>query len=341
MRHFGLSMVVAIVCLVAAFFWGGPQAAAIAGILGVLEVSLSFDNAVVNASVLRGWNTLWRALFLTIGILVAVFGMRLLFPLLIVSQTSDMSIIDAWNLALHDPKVYSEHLVAHHAEVAAFGGVFLLLVFLNFLIDEDKDTHWLGWVEEKIAAMHKLDTVALLISVLVLLGAVSYLAPEGRQLPVLLAGVWGIATYVGVNVLSGLLSGDGDEGDGMKAIMRGGIGGFVYLEVLDASFSFDGVIGAFAVTNDIIIIMLGLAIGAMFVRSLTVYFVEKGTLEQFIYLEHGAHYAIGVLALIMFLGMRYYVPEIATALLGAFLIVLAVISSVRFRRKYPESPAAK
>jgi uncharacterized protein len=339
MRHFGLSMVVAIVCLGAAYMWGGPQAAAIAAILGVLEVSLSFDNAVVNASVLRGWNKFWRGLFLTVGILVAVFGMRLLFPLLIVSQTSDMSIVDAWNLALHDPKVYSEHLTAHHAEVAAFGGVFLLLVLLNFLIDDEKDTHWLGWVEEKVAAMHKLDMVSLLIALGVLLAAVSYLAPAESKLPVLLAGVWGIMTYVGVNVLGGLLSGDGD-GDGMKAIMRGGIGGFVYLEVLDASFSFDGVIGAFAITNDIIIIMLGLAIGAMFVRSLTVYLVEKGTLDQFIYLEHGAHYAIGVLALIMFLGMRYHVPEIVTALLGVMLIVAAVASSIAYRRRHPEALAA-
>lgn len=81
--------------------------------------------------------------------------------------------------------------------------------------------------------------------------------------------------------------------------MKGGIIGFLYLEVLDASFSFDGVIGAFAITNDVIVIMLGLAIGAMFVRSMTIFLVDKGTLDEFVYLEHGAHYAIGALAIIM------------------------------------------
>lgn len=334
MRHFGLSMAIAVVCLVLAYMWGGAKAAAIAAILGVLEVSLSFDNAVVNASVLSGWNKFWKTLFLTVGILVAVFGMRLLFPLLIVSLTADMSIVEAWNLGLRNPEEYSKHLTAHHAEVAAFGGVFLLLVFLNFMIDEDKDTHWLGWVEEKIAAMHKLDTMAILIAMLVLLVSVTYLIPPANQLAVLLAGVWGIVVYVGVNVLSGLLS--ADEADGAKAIMRGGIGGFIYLEVLDASFSFDGVIGAFAITNDIVIIMLGLAIGAMFIRSFTVYLVEKGTLEQFVFLEHGAHYAIGVLAVIMFVGMKYHVPELVTALIGVALIGLSVLSSILHRKKNPE-----
>lgn len=335
MRHFGLSMVIAVACLVLAYAWGGPKAAAIAAILGVLEVSLSFDNAVVNASVLKGWNRLWKTLFLTIGILVAVFGMRLLFPLLIVSQTADMSIVDAWNMALNNPAEYSLHLTAHHAEVSAFGGMFLLLVFLNFVIDEEKDLHWLGWVEERVAAMHKLDAVAILIALGALLAAVTYLVPPPRQLAVLLAGVWGIVAYVGVNVVSGLL-GAGGEGN---AIMKGGIGGFLYLEVLDASFSFDGVIGAFAITNDVVIIMLGLAIGAMFVRSLTVYLVEKGTLEQFVFLEHGAHYAIGVLALIMLVGMKHHIPELATALLGVAFIVVSVWSSIQYRKKNPELAA--
>src|SRR5207245_6010504 len=74
---------------------------------------------------------------------------------------------------------------------------------------------------------------------------------------------------------------------------------FLYLEVLDASFSFDGVVGAFAITSDPIIIAIGLGIGAMFIRSLTVYLVKKGTLAEYVYLEHGALYAIGALAILL------------------------------------------
>ncbi|MFO0005646.1 MAG: DUF475 domain-containing protein, partial [bacterium] len=97
---------------------------------------------------------------------------------------------------------------------------------------------------------------------------------------------------------------------------RSGIAAFLYLEVLDASFSFDGVIGAFAITRDVVIIMLGLAIGAMFVRSMTVYLVNKGTLDRFVFLEHGAHYAIGVLAVIMLIGTVQHVPEVLTGFIG-------------------------
>jgi len=116
-------------------------------------------------------------------------------------------------------------------------------------------------------------------------------------------------------------------------VKRGGIGGFLYLEVLDASFSFDGVIGAFAITSDVVIIMLGLAIGAMFVRSMTVFLVHKGTLDEFVYLEHGAHYAIGILAVIMLASMKFHIPEIFTGLIGVAFILASLWSSVQHRKK--------
>ncbi len=92
---------------------------------------------------------------------------------------------------------------------------------------------------------------------------------------------------------------------------------FLYLEVLDASFSFDGVIGAFAITNDIVLMALGLGIGAMYVRSLTVYLVRQGTLDDYVYLEHGAHYAIGALAVILMVTIQYQINEVITGLVGS------------------------
>lgn len=336
MQNFGLSFAVTALCLGAAAFWGahngGLQGALsavwIAAILGVLEVSLSFDNAVVNASVLRNWNAFWQKLFLTVGILVAVFGMRLLFPLLIVSQTTDLGLAEVWSLALNQPDDYSRHLMDHHAEVSAFGGTFLLLVFLNFLLDQKKETHWFNWFEVRASKLGAVNAAAVLI-VLVLLIAASGLAPGPQQLPVLLAGLWGIITYLGVDVIGNLLEAEDDAENAAEIVKRGSIAGFLYLEVLDASFSFDGVIGAFAVTKDVVLIMLGLAIGAMFVRSLTVYLVRKGTLDEFIYLEHGAHYAIGALGCLMLLSMQVHIPETLTALIGVIFIGLALFSSTR------------
>ncbi|MDM1292524.1 MULTISPECIES: DUF475 domain-containing protein [Acinetobacter] len=356
MKHFRFSIIFTVICLAISAYWGythGVNAGistmlktlAITAILAVMEVSLSFDNAVVNASVLRNWDHFWRTIFLTVGILIAVFGMRLVFPLLIVGVTADMGMIEVAKLALNDPAAYSAKLMAHHAEIAAFGGAFLLLVFLNFLFDDEKDTHWFHWLENKLtdlASVPAMSVFLTLIAILVMAAAV----PDQSRLIVVMAGIWGIVVYVGVQVIGHLLEGKDDEDEEESEstpsntksnIVKAGIGGFLYLEVLDASFSFDGVIGAFAITSDVVIIMLGLAIGAMFVRSMTIYLVEKGTLEAYIYLEHGAHYAIGALALIMLAsGTGVHVPELVTGLIGIVLIVWAVMSSIAYSKRNAE-----
>jgi hypothetical protein len=103
--------------------------------------------------------------------------------------------------------------------------------------------------------------------------------------------------------------------------------------VLDASFSFDGVIGAFAITKDVVIIMLGLGVGALFVRSITIYLVRQGTLSAYRYLDHGAHYAVGALATIMVISMHFHVPELITGLIGILFISAGVWSSVRHNKR--------
>jgi hypothetical protein len=345
MRHFKLSFAATIVLMALAGWWGYSHGGApgllralwITAVLSVLEVSLSFDNAVVNATVLRNWNPFWQQLFLTAGIVVAVFGMRLLFPLVIVAVATGLSLLDVWQMAVNTPAEYARHLAERGAEVAVFGGAFLLLVFLNFLFDDEKELHWLGWIEEKIGK-YGTGGLAVLLALLAVFAAMR-LMPAGRELAVLVAGVVGVAVYVGVDWISNLLEEEEHDPAIGQMISRGSIGAFLYLEVLDASFSFDGVIGAFAISNDVVIIMLGLAIGAMFVRSLTVFLVRRGTLEQFVFLEHGAHYAIGILALIMFLSVQYEIPEWFTGLSGVLFILVSLWSSVRYRKRIERESA--
>ena len=353
MRHFRLSIAVTAFLMLLAAWWGYRHDGAaglldavwLAAVLGVMEVSLSFDNAVVNASILRHWDPYWQKLFLTVGILVAVFGMRLLFPLLIVALATGMGLLEVWRMATTTPDVYSQHLANAHVQVAAFGGAFLLLVFLNFLFDEEKELHWLGWMEKKVG-QHGTASLAVLLALGALFGCVA-LVETADKFGVLSGGVIGVAVYLAVGWISTLLEEeeeeDDDEDDTTEAgvapivagVARGSMAGFLYLEVLDASFSFDGVIGAFAITSDIVVIMLGLAIGALFVRSLTVFLVHKGTLDDYVYLEHGAHYAIGILALIMLASVRYHIPEWLTGLSGLVFIGISLWSSVRHRQRHP------
>lgn len=344
MKYFKFSFIVTIFGLITAAFLGFQQGGIsialnmmlLVTILAIMEVSLSFDNAIVNASILKTWNDYWKKLFLTLGILVAVFGMRLLFPLVIVSQTADLSLIEVWNLALSNPDEYSNKLVSHHAEISAFGGIFLLLVFLNFIFDESKKVHWLGIVEEKLGLLGKIKAISIFISILNLLLCLSFVTEENKFI-VLVAGLWGVIVYIGVDIVSSVLEKEENDSTISNIVRQGSIGGFLYLEVLDASFSFDGVIGAFAITKDIVVIMIGLGIGAMFVRSLTIYLVEKETLNKYIYLEHGAHYAIGILALIMLLSMSFHIPEIITGLIGVGFIMLSLWSSIKYNKKLKDN----
>jgi len=336
MRAFRWSFVVTALCLVAAFFWGRQHemgaltAVWLCLVLGILEVSLSFDNAVVNASVLKDMDEFWRKMFLTVGILIAVFGMRLVFPIVIVAAATDQGVIPVIDLALTQPDEYSKALTDNYPAIASFGGIFLLLVFFNFLFDPERELHWLGAVERKLARAGKMDYLAVVLA-LIALFSTQWFLPEALHLSVLTAGMAGIILYILVDALDSIFEPEPSE-SGIGPAKRAGIAAFMYLEVLDASFSFDGVIGAFAITRDVVIIMLGLAIGAMFVRSMTVYLVHKGTLDEYVYLEHGAHYAIGVLGVIMFVGIVAHVPEVLTGLIGVAFIVASLYSSIRHKR---------
>jgi len=331
MQHFRLSIIVTVICLAAAFYWAGVIGAFIAIILGVLEVSLSFDNAVVNASVLKRMDERWQRYFLTWGILIAVFGMRLVFPIAIVSAATDIGFLGVADMALRDPATYSQHLTESHVQIAAFGGMFLLMVFFSFIFDESKELHWLGKIEEKMSDFGKLESIEIILALGLLLAAQKWL-PEAMRLEALVAGVAGVILFVIVDSLDALFE-DEEEGEQLAAaVKKAGMMSFLYLEVLDASFSFDGVIGAFAITQDVVVIMLGLAIGAMFVRSLTVYLVRQGTLDEYVFLEHGAHYAIGALAGIMLVSINRHIPEVITGLVGAAFIGLSVLSSIRYKK---------
>jgi len=144
---------------------------------------------------------------------------------------------------------------------------------------------------------------------------------------VLTAGLIGLILFIIMEGVAGSLSIESED------IAKAGLTLFIYLNILDSAFSLDGVIGAFALTTNLIIIMIGLGIGAYFVRSLTVYFVRQNTLAELRYLEHGAHWAIFGLSLAMLANLIVHVPEVVTGLIGLAFVVLACISSRRAKKE--------
>lgn len=333
MRYFRSSFIFTFFCLAAGAWLGWSATGTLIGtlgvlwiiaVLGVLETSLSFDNAVVNATVLEDMAPVWRKRFLTWGIAIAVFGMRIVFPLAIVAIAAKLDPISALTLAIDNPAEYERILTDAHIGIAGFGGAFLAMVGLTFFLDGDKETHWIGFIERPCAGLSGVAAAPLALSLLALLG-IAQLLPADEVITFLTAGIFGLIAFVAVDSIGDLIGG-GD--DAAAKVARAGIGGFMYLELLDASFSFDGVIGAFALSNNLFIIALGLGIGAMFVRSMTVMLVEKGTLAEYRFLEHGAFYAIVALAAIMLLSARFEIPETITGLIGAGFIGIAFLASI-------------
>ena len=305
----------------------------IGGVLSVLEISLSFDNAIVNANKLQYMTEVWQRRFLTWGILIAVFGMRIIFPLAIVAVAAQISPWAAVELAIAEPSEYERIIGDAHLSISAFGGTFLMMVGLTYFVDAKKEVHWIHSIEtclQKGASFRGLEIVFVLITIV----SFAWMLPEAMASTFLMSALLGLLTFLGVDMLGDLLDVE-DETVGTMA--RGGLGAFLYLEVLDASFSFDGVIGAFALTTNLLLIAIGLGVGAMYVRAMTIMLVEKGTLTEFRYLEHGAFYSILVLSVIMFTQSLAHVPEVITGLMSAGLIGIAVWSSVLYNRKRTES----
>ena len=301
LRYYKFSLVFTAICFGLGLWYGIASTGTLAGvlqimwiifILSILEVSLSFDNAVVNASILKEMDEKWQQRFLVWGIAIAVFGTRIVFP--------------------------------------------LAMVGLKFFFDADKEVHWIGVVERnlsKVAVLPAIEIGALLI----VLWVISLQLPADEALTFLTAGVLGLVTYILVDALGEYLNmREETRKNAAGEVMRSGLGGFLYLEVLDASFSFDGVIGAFALSNNMVIIALGLSIGAMFVRSMTIHLVRKGTLSEYRFLEHGAFWAIIVLGAIMLTSAVLHIPETITGLIGGGLIGLSFWWSLRHNRQEAE-----
>ncbi|KPP89370.1 DUF475 domain-containing protein [Erythrobacter sp. HL-111] len=348
LRYYTFSLVFTAACFAGAAYYGWVSSGTLGGmlsvlwiviVLSVLEVSLSFDNAVVNATVLREMDPVWQQRFLTIGILIAVFGMRIVFPIAIVSIAANIGPWAAVELSLGNPQEYERIVSEAHIGIAGFGGAFLAMVGLSFFFDADKEVHWIGALERGINRFSTLPAVEIGLVLGILYGVSTLLSAE-ESLTFLTAGVLGLLTYIAVNALGEWIEQREQAKKASGELVRSGLGGFLYLEVLDASFSFDGVIGAFALSNNMIVIAIGLSVGAMFVRSMTVHLVRAGTLAQYRYLEHGAFWAIIVLGAIMLLSARWHIPETITGLVGAVLIGLSLYWSIRHNRAETRAEAS-
>lgn len=325
-RIFAFSVIASIAIIAAVIYGVGWSALFITLVLVVIEITFSFENAIINAKILQRMSKFWQNIFLTIGILIAIFGMRIIFPIAIVAITAGLPWSEVLDLALNDPEAYSKELDVATPSITAFGGAFLLMLATSFFFDKRRGVHWFGFIEEPMQRFgYRWVPLFLSVSTITLLA----LMPANKHpKETLVAGFIGIGLYVVVHGLSELFGRLQSQKDSIKEqVGLAAFTSFLYLELLDASFSLDGVIGAFAITNQVILIAAGLGIGAIWVRSLTIFMVRRGTLKTYRYIEHGAFYTVSILASILLLESILHIPEAVAGVIGILIITSSLLAS--------------
>lgn len=330
-RIFAFSALSSLAIFLAVGFGMGMGALVLTLILAVVEITFSFENAVINAKVLGKMSQRWQMVFLTVGILIAIFGMRVIFPIIIVMITAKLGWNQVVDQALNHPEEYAHHLEQAHTSIAAFGGTFLLLLALTFFFDAERNIHWIARIERALTRFSHWSAAPLVAAAFVVVFAL--MPANTHTSTTIISGLMGGAVYVFLQTVNGLFT----RIQGKRAIAAGQTGmaalmSFLYLEVLDASFSFDGVIGAFAVTTNVVLIAAGLGVGALWVRSLTVFMVRRHTLGKYKYIEHGAHYAVFILSMLLLASIIWEISEYIPGLLGITVIAASIITSVRERK---------
>lgn len=327
-RIYAVSTIVSIGLVVFVGVSQGLSALILVLILAGLEITFSVDNAVVNTRILEKMSAAWQQAFLTVGMVIAVLGVRVFLPLAIVVVASGLSFGTVTDLALHHPEEYGRQLESSQAIISTFGGIFLLMIFLDFFLRRRK-IKWLVKLETVLENAGKLESLSVMIALIITLLASNSVHGHEQQ-RVLISGIVGLLAYLIINSLDTFLE-KTRKSEHVSAVVKNGfkVGliSFLYLNIIDASFSLDGVIGAFAVTNKILLIAVGLGIGALYVRVLTLHMLRHGVLEQYRYMEHGAHYAIGILALIMLLSLKFHISEFVAGFAGIVFIATAIIDS--------------
>ncbi|MFA5086257.1 MAG: DUF475 domain-containing protein [Candidatus Paceibacterota bacterium] len=283
--------------------------------LCVFEVISSVDNAIINAHVLKTMPDKFRRIFMFWGILFAVFVVRGLLPFAIIWITDpSLSIAQVFSSALSSSEAVEDSLDASKPLLLLGGGSYLFLVFLAWLFLEEKKC--LFWLEKFI---HR-QGVWFYAFASIFTTLIVYFTIQVNPILALAATI-GVSAFF---ITDGFKK-NAEEKE--KELLSGNMSAWskiLYLEVLDASFSIDGVIGAFAFTMSIPLIILGNGLGALVVRQLTIKGID--TISKYAYLKNGAMYSIGLLGMMMVLesfGHEYpfwLVPLCTVSLLSFFMI---------------------
>jgi len=283
--------------------------------LCLFETISSIDNAIVNAEVLSTMGAKARRWFLTIGLFIAVFVIRGLLPWLIVwFATPSLGPVGAFTAAFSSDPLVMEAVEASAPVLLMGGGTFLVFLFFHWLFLEEKHFGIRGerYIQQRGVWFYAI--------VSVFLAAIVWLALAKAPLMAFGAVIGSTAFFI----VHGFRQNAEAQEKRLMDTHLTDISKIFYLEVIDATFSIDGVLGAFAFTLSVPLIILGNGLGALVVRELTVGNINR--IRQYIYLKNGAMYSILALGIIMILDSfgvlipAWLSPVVTFGVVGYFLV---------------------
>lgn len=320
----------AFLCLVAAYFVGGPAAVFIALILALLELMVSAVDVVVSATFLARLSRFWQKMYLTVGLVVSAVGARFGIPLALVCLSAKITPAEALRQLFDNPDRYDEMLKTAQPILGMFVGVFLMSMVLEFAFTE-RELYWFPAIEKALFRLGRVPGAAYIIPCVVGLAA-TVTVPTDLRLRVAFAVLGAVIARVSLKAVAGRLWKLGDQPRPKGTLSgRDALRAFCALELLNTAVSIDSVASAFSLTLNVALIALGLVIGVVYGRSATVIIVRRGTfggLLDYEYLEHGKYYALAFISIFMFWSTWRAVPGFAPRSAGAVAITAAWLTSV-------------
>jgi hypothetical protein len=293
--------------------------------LVVFEAINSIDNAIVNAHILRTMSERARRWFLIWGVLTAVILMRGILPasfLTLAMKTPDMSFWESLKAVFGRDPHATEAIEANAYILLLGGGIFLLLLYLEWLFLEKKDPYF---VPDKLIKPHH--RVWFFSVTSLLLVGILY-ASRHNPLAMLSAAVGHTAFFI---LFSFREMAEKAEHE-LEKPGRSDLAKILYLQVLDASFSMDNVVGAFAFTTNVLLILFGNGLGALVVRELTIRGVTH--VAKYKWLKNGAMTSIGFLGIFMMSeAFHFHIPEILPTVATLGIVGWSFLASHRELRR--------
>lgn len=316
-----------------------PAAATALVVLALLEIAMAADSSVPMAGIASRIHVRARRIFLSVGLVVGVLAMRLVLPPAAVAVTTAESPTDAAAEAVLDPGLFAEHLAAARPGIAAFGALFIWLVFAEYLFNVEGGSRrpWLGRVEAALARVRRPRVTAIAVG-LAISGAVIALTDPADRITV----AWGTLAGLGVSLVVKSIATWSKRQEApawqvhvhaATVVFERGLVVFMLFEILDGIYTLSAQETGLAYAEQAAVAAVGVGIGAVFLARLTSSVDSTRGLTRLRYLKAGAAYVLGVLSVLLWASLAVPIPGAVAGWFGSVIIALALITSLPSRRR--------